>query len=777
MASGSPHRGRGLAGGGGYASASTSSFSPPSSPHAPSAQSLSRHAQRARHVTPLFRSVASAAAAMSHTSGTGFSTAASPSSADLLRPPTLADGMASRAGRTTSPWQSTSSWLPTRLTSPYCVLSAAGFQEDFYTSCLSWGTNQMALALQEDLVLFHPSHPRQASSTAHISVAPPSAAASSATFPGARRATAVAVMRVQDTSCFLGLSNGAVELYDSRGDGTLQCTVSFAMPPPPTGYLSALMPDADDSGAAAVPGSVSRAARALSLLSSSVSSISCVGTSSRHPWLGCAATAARGLVTLDARQTQPVIRFGSDAELNQDEPVTGATSPVAASSSLASPPAGGGGGGSSGGGSLHKLQRAAAFLRQHDRLCSVAWNASGSLVATGSGSGVVKVWSLSAPQRPLHSFLVDPDCSVKALCFHPCSPYVLLVGASAGATGLRTYDLSGGDPILTSAGATAAPVTQALFDPEGHYAVTGAGVPVSAASPSVSPLSSHAPAAVHGELGHIAVTAGGGGGFLDHGAGWRRSSPSHPSGTSSSSVVGASGGATALHESWDDVDMMSASPLSVTLDATGGLASTGLGGSSGSSAAAHSAPPNALVVWRCGTRRRESYLREALLQRDAQRGSRDDTTRRGDVAGDDEGDCGDYAQADNSSDDGSGDGAWAGGQSRGARESLAGAGGHGHASHSSSGGGGGGTPRSAWMQMYALPGHCARPLLICAPFPQSPFAGCCASVAGGDDGTIRFWRLFEATSDATHWQHRRHAQQQSATTLEDMDLLSTPVLR
>ncbi|CBZ26053.1 conserved hypothetical protein [Leishmania mexicana MHOM/GT/2001/U1103] len=674
---------------------------------------------------------------------------ASQSPTDVLRPPTSVETMMSLTVPDASSRPSTSSWLPTRLTSSYCVLSAAGLQEDFYTSCLSWGTNQMALALQEDLVLFHPSHPRQASSTARISTPPASEEAGrnigtgpSAALSGPRRATAVAMTRFQETSCFLGMSNGAVELYEGRGDGTLQRTIAFAMPPPPTGYLSSLVLGSDDcDGAASPTSSTSRAARALCLLSSSVSSISCVGTSSRHPWLGSAATAACGLITLDARQVQPAIRFGTDAELSLDEGAPRSSSVNASVSSAVS-------------GRLSKLQRAASFLRKHDRLCSVSWNATGSLVATGSGSGIVKVWSLSAPQRPLHTFLVDQDCSVKALCFHPGSPYALLVGASAGAAGLRTYDLSGAEPVLSFTGATAAPVTQALYDPEGNYAVTGAGVSLSPVSSSLSPPPYPALAA-HAELG--AAGGGGGSGFHEHSTGWHRSSSTRPSATGSSSAIGASGGGTLLHDSWDEMEMPT-SPLSATLDTAAGFAGAFTSESSSSSAAAHSAPPNALVVWRCGTRRRENYLREALLQRSDRR--RDSTAGRDDFA----------RHSDGASDDDSDDATQVDCPARGGlRDSTVAA----DDSHSSDIG----YPRSEWMPMYALPGHRARPLLICAPFSQSPFAGCYASIAGGEDGTIRFWRFFEATSDATHWQHRRQAQQQSATTQEDMDLLATPVLR
>ncbi|KAG5464030.1 hypothetical protein LSCM1_00210 [Leishmania martiniquensis] len=759
MPSRSRYQGGGSARGGSYLSASMTLSSRPSSPHAPSSSSLSQHARHSRLIAPLAGSTAGRASAMMSSTDLG-AAVASPSPTDALRPSTSVEAMAPLSALTVSSRQSTASWVPTRLTSSYCVLSAAGLQEDFYTSCLSWGTNQMALALEEDLVLFHPSHPRQASSTVRISTPSGSgdaydqtATKPSAAFPGPRRATAVAMTRFQETSCFLGMSNGAVELYEERGDGTLQCTVAFAMPPPPTSYLSSLVPGSGDgSDAASASSSTSRAARALGLLSSSVSSISCVGTNSRHPWLGCAATAARGLVTLDARQVQPAICFGTDAELCEEERATNASTVTAYTSSAGSS-------------TLSKLQRVATFLRQHDRLCSVSWNATGSLVATGSGSGLVKVWSLSAPQRPLHTFIVDQDCSVKALCFHPTTPYLLLVGASAGAAGLRTYDLSGAEPVLTSTGATAAPVTQALYDPEGHYAVTGAGTP----SPPTSSFSppSYPVLTAHAELG----PAGGGGGgvFHQHEGGWHRSSSTRPRTTGGSSATGVSGGDPFPHDSWDEM-VTPASPLSAAFDTAAALGRTPPGESGNNSAAAHSSPANALVVWRCGTRHRENFLREALLHTGSRRGN--DTGGREDfLRHDDDADNGGIdAEEDEASVDGSSDAAKVGCRARyGFRDSASLADDSRRSDIV--------FPNSEWMPMYALPGHRARPLLICAPFPQSPFAGCYASIAGGEDGTIRFWRFFETTSDTTHWHHRRHAQQQSATTLEEMDWLATPMLR
>ena len=400
--------------------------------------------------------------------------------------------------------QPTTLWQPTRLTSSDCVLSAAGVQEDFYTSALSWGTHQMALALEQSLVLFHPSHPRQSSSSVQISQEPAGMNLYEApqAFHHPRRATAVAMSRCSEISCFLGLSNGAVELYEGRGDGRLHCTVAFAMPEPPTDYLSGLLGVYDGLGSCSSSAATSRAARALSLLGSSVSSVSCIGTSDRYPWLGAAATAARGLVALDARRAQPVLRFGGEAERGAEVPPAGSSmqGPGADASNLYSFSTSSTNSAGDGGG-LSRLQRTAAYLRQHDRLCSVSWNSTGSLVATGSSGGVVKVWSLSAPQRPLHSFLIDQECTVKALSFHPERPYELLVGGSAGPAGLRTYDLSRAAPVLVCRGATAAPVTQALFDPAGSYAVTCAGTPIdiatamgagAAAAATAAPAASHA---------------------------------------------------------------------------------------------------------------------------------------------------------------------------------------------------------------------------------------------------------------------------------------------
>lgn len=693
------------------------------------------------------------------------------------------------------------SWQPTRLTSSYCVLSAAGAQEDFYTSALSWGTHQMALALEQSLVLFHPSRPRLSSSTVQITQAPAEAAAlyaATSAFHHPRRATAVAMSRCREISCFLGLSNGAVELYEGRGDGQLHCTMAFAMPEPPTDYLSSLL----DGHSAAT----SRAARALSLLSSSVSSVSCVATSDRHPWLGAAATAARGLVALDARQAQPVLTFASEQDGGGEATSAGLSStasalhsPLSTASTVVS------GCDSSSGGALRRLQRASAFLRQHDRLCSASWNATGSLVATGSSGGVVKVWSLSAPQRPLHSFLVDPECTVKALAFHPERPYELLVGGAAGPAGLRSYDLAGAAPVLSCIGTTAAAVTQALYDPAGNYAVTCAGTPLDTPAPvgQRSPLASQAPSTALSQRSPLSAARGernspSRGGTGGGGGGWRLTSPAlSGSGVNfgpPNSTTGSSVAVPLLQDAWGDdmeegeiagdEDALGLVPGLESLRGSGG----GGGGAGLRSTTAHDATPNAVMLWRCGSRRRDGRLREALLHHtSAWRDGRpaEGHARRGaSIDADDDDDGGENGYS--SGTDGESD-------SRASRR--------GRPSHHSLAGelrvgkrvgsavdvegdflddgaeGEDGGVRLEWLPTTTLPGHRARPLLLCAPFSQSPFAGCYASLAAGEDCTVRFWRLFETTSDATHWQHRRQAQQRSATTQEEMDLFTTPVLR
>ncbi|KPI88565.1 hypothetical protein ABL78_2298 [Leptomonas seymouri] len=738
------------------------------SPDRSAASPLQRRIRHTRLFPPFSPSMtAQGPTARAATSATGITT--TPTTLTTVTSPhnsTPVESMAPRTMLRANTTQCTAFWQPTRLTSSYCVLSAAGVQEDFYTSALSWGTHQMALALEQSLVLFHPSHPRQSSSTVVISQPPTGAGVyASHAFDTPRRATAVAMSRCREISCFLGTSNGAVELYEGRGDGQLHCTVAFAMPEPPTDYLSSLLCGDSSSNDGCNGGAASsRAARALSILSSSVSSVSCIGTSDRHPWLGAAATAARGLVALDARQTQPILQFGSEGERSvEGQPVSSAATAGGRAdvSGLASSLSKSFATSINDGSRLSRLQRASAFLRQRDRLCSVSWNATGSLVATGSSGGVVKVWSLSAPQRPLHSFLVDQECTVKAFAFHPERPYELLVGASAGPAGLRTYDLSSAEPILTCCGATAASVTQAVFDPAGNYAVTCAGAPTDHAVPCPSP-SSPSPllrsprgaAAVRADVNSPNV-----GGVLDSSQRWRHSSPSH-------SVTGVSFGLSSavplLQDSWDYMDAVveDASSFLAGMDGPSG----GVVGGFSSTTPAHSTPPNSVVVWRFARRCRDNHLRDALLREHTKGGETDSDELHVDHPPAFEEEDEDNEHLDHTV-HGSPAGEWRAGRANSGVEV------DGLLSSDD------GWPRSEWLPMSSLPGHRTRPLLICAPFPQSPFSGCYASLAAGEDCTIRFWRLFETASDATHWQHRRQAQLRSATTQEDIDLLTTPVLR
>lgn len=453
--------------------------------------------------------------------------------------------------------QAPSSWLPTRLTSPYCVLSAAGVQEDFYTTCLSWGVDQMALALSKKLVMFHPLHPLQTSSMVEISGRPCGESIDSSGSPdmdrntlfSERHCTCVAVPCFNDNACFLGLSNGELELYSARGDGTLDLTTTFDMPNPPTAYLEGLMK--------CRAGSRSRAVRAMDQLKSSVSSIGSIATSCIHPWLAAAGTAARGLLTLDARQQLPAQRFGSEASFELERQETWHEAGAAVNTLPGSP--------------ASRMKKVASFLLHNDRLCSVAWNSNGSLIATGSGSGVVLIWSLCAPQRPLHSFLVDHDCSVKALSFHPTNPYELVVGAKAGSAGIRTYDISSSEPVISGIGCTTATVLQALYAPDGNCLVTSHGANLSA------------------EL------------LEGDGASHGQWSPSTTSATALTSLLDSLG---------------DAEGPGVISQRSGAFATRDTGSRNHFKSfpdAACSTTPNTLVVWRRGLQSREHLLREALL--------------------------------------------------------------------------------------------------------------------------------------------------------------------
>lgn len=512
-------------------------------------------------------------------------------------------------------------WQPSRLTSPYRVLSAAGVQNDYYTSCLSWGKERIALTLRHDLHLFHPSHARQQSAVAHLSDP-----ATPGSFSQSTRPTAVAVSRSDDAQCFVGLADGSLHLYNCTPSGCLRSSHQVSMPASPLHELTTWLqrPVSRDTYHSPVPGNaaetsagtseaVTKAAKALSTSAATLSSVTCLSTTSAHPWLAAACTSGGGLCIVDARQEQPCTFFGQREGLPSAE-----------------------------GSPSQRLQAAAQYLQQQDRLCSTAWNSNGSLIATGGGDGVVQVWSANQPHLPVHTLKVQPGATLKALAFHPTEPYEVLVGGEGGNGGLRVYDVATAHPILRWVAHTSAQTTQALYAPDGRHILTAQGARVEAAAVS---------------------------------------QPEH----------------------------INASPL------VRGRSGTG------ASNEGRSVQSHALVVWQRGTPHRHVDALRSLLLREnqTQRSAPDHFSSDVDVGLDE--------------------------------------------------------VQSLSVQ-YTLTGHRSRPLCVAAPFPHSTDSGCVASVASGEDDTMRFWRVFKASSATGLWEQRSSAAYKTVTSQDELEsYLSRPM--
>ncbi|CAD2214334.1 hypothetical protein AGDE_14267 [Angomonas deanei] len=78
-----------------------------------------------------------------------------------------------------------------------------------------------------------------------------------------------------------------------------------------------------------------------------------------------------------------------------------------------------------------------------------------------------------------------------------------------------------------------------------------------------------------------------------------------------------------------------------------------------------------------------------------------------------------------------------------------------------------------------MAGHRARPLHLATPFytASSESSGCVASLAGGDDGTIRFWRVFQPVNTSHTRARQYNAIVEGATTREDIQSFQEPNLR
>ncbi|KEG09768.1 hypothetical protein DQ04_04691050 [Trypanosoma grayi] len=324
-------------------------------------------------------------------------------------------------------------WQPTRLTSPYCVLSANGVQDDFYTSCLSWGRENVALALCDEVLLFQPSRPLELPAVMNLQ---------ERSRGSVSKVTSVGISQFSDCSCFLGELDGSVSLCESRGDGLLTPVSSFAMPPPP-------LENTPLSGAAAM---------------AVTSSVQCLATANAHPWMVAAGTAAQGLFILDSRSVKPVAHMGG--------------------CDLLLPSAG------KGVGAQLSPGDAVSLLSSANSICGVSWNASGSLVATGESGGVVNIWSLSHTRAPVHRMkLPGVHTTIKAVAFHPTNPYELVVGGGTNDGMLRVYDVSSAASHLAWGVSTGCQVTQALYSPDGAFIVSAQGAhtgdSIRARSPSI----------------------------------------------------------------------------------------------------------------------------------------------------------------------------------------------------------------------------------------------------------------------------------------------------
>lgn len=673
----------------------------------------------------------------------------------VLGDPRVPGGTAVR--RVTHTPREVPAWQPTRFTSPYCVLSAAGLQDDYYTSCLSWGRSTIGLALREYLVVFHPRQTHQMSWHACFSRSSEAAEADpGSSAPRVKQPSAVAITRFNDAACFLGLADGAVELYEGReGTQTLCSALAFDMPSPPLERLRGFLhggsmdangtPQASSASASAPAGPSGASATALHRLeqllvekASSVSAVGCLTTSALHPWLAVAGTASRGLLAVDARQRAPCLHFG---DLSDDLLLSGRV-PTWSSSSSSSSLSGGGGVGSqhtrleptAAGPPLSTAQRlksVATFLRSRDRLASVAWNAAGSLVATGGGDGVVAVWSVSNTRAPLHTILIEPHSTVKALAFHPARPYELVVGTEAGPSGVRVYNVSSAAPALCWSTPTRSQTTQALYSPDGEYILTSHGAAEDTGEPNAPRLSRTTPYASSEQLSSpspssssapVAAVAAAPLPPLADGMGVDREYASIEelhglsySSTQPQSSQWALGGPLHVVKPWRAEGGLQDAPFPPWYATAGYPRGHGRDTADAESAVdsgrgperAAAIPPFSLVVWKRGSKQREDYLRDAVLgEQERPRGGGDSTD--------------------------------------------------GNSSSSSS------SPNARPQPLLVqsvFPGHRSRPLCLCTPFPQSASVGSAASVAAGRDGTVRFWQIFGRASAGL----RRDGERTSAT--------------
>nr|CCC93793.1 conserved hypothetical protein [Trypanosoma congolense IL3000] len=313
-------------------------------------------------------------------------------------------------------------WQPSRLTSPYCVLCASGVLDDFYTSCLSWGRENVVLALRDKVLLFRSSSPLECPASLHLSGSNNSSDS---------QKSSVAVSQFSDSHCFLGGVNGSVGLYESSGSGELTLSSSFSMPPPILECTTLSEP-------------ISMAATA---------SVRCLSTTNVHPWMVAAGTAANGLFILDSRCRSPAARMGDLVPWTSMES-TSSPRIVAPGVIL-------------------------SMLSSVSGVCGASWNASGSLVATGESGGVVNIWSLSNTRTPVQRIrLPSVHTTIKAVAFHPTNPYEVVLGGGADDGCVRVFDVSSSVPHNKWCVSTGCQVTQSLYSPDGLFIISAHGTHV-----------------------------------------------------------------------------------------------------------------------------------------------------------------------------------------------------------------------------------------------------------------------------------------------------------
>lgn len=376
--------------------------------------------------------------------------------------------------------KSADEWCPTKLSSPYKVLTADVLQNDFYSNCLSWGMESVAIGLLSEVLVLQKETTCFMSSVADLLKADAAyGIRGEAPSPSSKgpRPCAVSVTRYSESDVFMGLSNGKACLLHGCADGGFVCTREFDCPECPLAETVMFRSRGRDmlscgSAAKRFPAGLCkedahRYADMMGKYESAVRSVSCSATCASLPHEIVVGTASSGLFLLDTRSCRVALKFGSQGDLH---PSVSCLSSVRTMDT------------SAGGSGRDAISNVSTSVLGVERLCSVSWSANGSYVSTGGSNGVAKIWSLSAPREPLQQIKMDDHSAVKAVAFHPQNPYEVVLGGSAGVCGLRAYDISSAAPTLRYAGQTDTPITQLLHSPDGGHVVSAHGSARSAVS-------------------------------------------------------------------------------------------------------------------------------------------------------------------------------------------------------------------------------------------------------------------------------------------------------